>query len=33
MKTAFARYGDTFGTVEHGADYELKDISELLKIV
>jgi putative hydrolase of the HAD superfamily len=33
MKTAFARYGDTFGTMEHDADYELKDISELLKIV
>ncbi len=33
MKTAFARYGDTFGTKEHGADYELKDISELLKII
>lgn len=33
MKTAFARYGDTFGTKEHNADYELKDISELLKIV
>ena len=33
MKTAFARYGDTFGTIEHDADYELKDISELLKIV
>jgi putative hydrolase of the HAD superfamily len=33
MKTAFARYGDTFGTKEHDADYELKDISELLKIV
>lgn len=33
MKTAFARYGDTFATIEHDADYELKDISELLKIV
>jgi HAD superfamily hydrolase (TIGR02253 family) len=33
MKTAFARYGDTFGTTTHDADYELKDISELLKIV
>lgn len=33
MKTAFARYGDTFGTTVHGADYELNDISELLKIV
>ncbi len=33
MKTAFARYGDTFGTVESHADYELNDISELLEIV
>lgn len=33
MKTAFARYGDTFGTTTHDADYELKDISELLEIV
>lgn len=33
MKTAFARYGDTFGTVEHDADYELKDVSQLLKII
>ena len=33
MKTAFARYGDTFVTKEHGADYELVDISDLLKIV
>jgi len=33
MKTAFARYGDVFGTKEHEADYELADISDLLKIV
>ncbi len=33
MKTAFARYGDAFGTKETGADYELKDILELLKII
>ncbi|MGA9120899.1 MAG: HAD-IA family hydrolase [Bacteroidota bacterium] len=33
IKTAFARYGDTFGTVESHADYDLKDISELLEIV
>ena len=32
MKTAFARYGDTFGTTDHGADYELRVISDLLKI-
>jgi len=29
----FARYGDTFGTVESGADYDINDISELLEIV
>jgi len=33
MKTAFARYGDTFNTVVHNADYELKDISELVDII
>jgi putative hydrolase of the HAD superfamily len=33
IRTAFARYGDTFGTVESGADWELEDIHELLGIV
>lgn len=33
MKTAFARYGDTFNTVRHNADYELNDISELVDII
>lgn len=33
MKTVFARYGDTFGTVETHADYEIRDIAELLTIV
>jgi len=33
MKTVFARYGDTFGTVETRADYEVNDIAELLEIV
>ena len=33
MKTVFARYGDTFGTVNSGADYELSDIIQLLAIV
>ncbi|MBL7191522.1 TIGR02253 family HAD-type hydrolase [bacterium] len=33
IKTAFARYGDTFGTLESGADYEIDDISELLSIL
>lgn len=33
MKTAFARYGDTFNTKESNADYELNDIIEIIKIV
>jgi putative hydrolase of the HAD superfamily len=33
MKTVFARYGDTFGTVETHADYEINDIKELIQIV
>lgn len=34
MKTAFASYGDVFNTAgEHGADYDLKDITDLLDIV
>ncbi len=33
MKTAFARYGDTFNTQNPNANYELNDISELIDIV
>ena len=33
MKTAFARYGDVHGTENPNADYDLKDIIELLDIV
>jgi putative hydrolase of the HAD superfamily len=33
MKTVFARYGDTFGTVETHADYDINDISELISVV
>jgi putative hydrolase of the HAD superfamily len=33
MKTVFARYGDTFGTVKTHADYEVNDIKDLLRIV
>ncbi|MCS7249470.1 MAG: HAD-IA family hydrolase [candidate division WOR-3 bacterium] len=33
IKTAFARYGDTFNTKESNADYELNDIIEIIKIV
>jgi putative hydrolase of the HAD superfamily len=33
MKTAFARYGDTFNTENHSADYDLKDIREIEDII
>ncbi len=33
MKTAFAKYGDTFDTIAHNADYELNDIAELVDII
>jgi len=33
LRTAFARYGDTFGTVNSGADFELNDVHELVSIV
>lgn len=33
MKTVFARYGDTFGTVISHADYEIDDIAEVTDIV
>lgn len=33
IRTAFARYGDTFGTVNSGADFDLNDIHELVEIV
>ena len=33
MKTVFARYGDTFGTVESGADYDIDDVYQLVGIV
>lgn len=33
MKTVFARYGDTFGTKQSGADWDIDDIYELVKIV
>ncbi len=33
IRTAFARYGDTFGTQDSGADYEVNDIYELVEIV
>lgn len=33
MKTVFARYGDTFGTIESHADYDISDVSELISIL
>jgi HAD superfamily hydrolase (TIGR02253 family) len=33
MKTIFARYGDTFGTVVSHADFEVDDITEVIDIV
>lgn len=33
MKTVFARYGDTFGTINSGADFEIDDIIQILDIV
>jgi len=33
MKTVFARYGDTFGTQESGADYDVEDVVQLVAIV
>ena len=33
IKTIFARYGDTFGTVDSGADWDINDIYEVVNIV
>ena len=33
MKTAFARYGDTFGTINSGADWDLDNIYQLVLII
>jgi putative hydrolase of the HAD superfamily len=33
MRTVFARYGNTFGTVESGAHHDINDIYELVDIV
>ena len=33
MKTIFARYGDTFGTVDSGADWDIDDIYDIVNIV
>ncbi len=33
MKTIFARYGDTFGTLVSNADYDIDDVSAVIDIV
>jgi len=33
IKTIFARYGDTFGTVDSGADWDINDIYEVVNII
>ena len=33
ITTVFARYGDTFGTVETNAKYDINDVSELLHVI
>jgi hypothetical protein len=33
MRTAFARYGDTKGAAESGADHDIDDVFELVDIV
>ena len=33
MRTVFARYGDTFDTVDSGADYEIDDFDDILGII
>jgi putative hydrolase of the HAD superfamily len=33
IKTIFARYGDTFGVKNSGANWDIDDISELINIV
>ena len=33
MKTIFARYGDTFGTIDSGADWDVDDIHQIIDIV
>lgn len=33
MKTVFARYGDTFDTVDSGADWDVDNIYEIVNII
>ena len=33
ITTVFARYGDTFGTIESGAEYDITDVIDVVEIV
>lgn len=33
MRTVFAKYGDTFNTLNHNADYEINSAAELIEII
>ena len=33
IRTIFARYGDSFGTVDSGADWDINDVYEIVGIV
>ena len=33
MKTIFARYGDTFGTIDSGADWDVNNVYEVVNII
>ena len=33
IRTIFARYGDAFGTVDSGADWDINDVYEIVGIV
>jgi putative hydrolase of the HAD superfamily len=33
IKTIYAKYGDTFGTVESGADWDVENIYEVVGII
>tara|TARA_Y100001968_G_scaffold297543_1_gene306714 strand:- start:33 stop:734 length:702 start_codon:yes stop_codon:yes gene_type:complete len=33
MRTAFAVYGDTFGTKNSGADWDIQDVSEIITLI
>jgi putative hydrolase of the HAD superfamily len=33
IRTIFARYGDTFGTVDSGANWDINDVYEIVGIV